>query len=124
MKSIFVVLLIIATAVLAKADQAADVAKAWKFDATNINIDPSTWNAQFKERMTKVGAGVGYASTLSLPLTHLAIFGIFLYGLVKLSWPLVGASCLALYGWRSGKKTFLAAGVAATYALAFGASIF
>lgn len=103
--------------------QASDISKAWKLDLAQINIDPSTWSVEFRERMTKVGAGVGYALTLSLPLTHLALFGLFLFGLVKLSWPIVMTSCLAVYGWSHNRKVFLATGLVATYALSFGLSI-
>ncbi|KAG7313107.1 hypothetical protein JYU34_000195 [Plutella xylostella] len=47
--------------------QAADISKAWKFDASQINIDPSTWTTEFRERMMKVGVGMAKAVPMRTP---------------------------------------------------------
>lgn len=107
----------------AEADSTKDISKAWSLDLKKISIDPSKWDDGIKSKMLMVGAGMAYATTLSMPLTYTALFGIGLLGLVNLSWVLVAACSLALYGWRTGKKTFLLAGLGATYALAFGVSL-
>jgi len=124
MRALLAIIALVALATGAQADTAADINKAWKLDVSNINIDPSTWREDFKAKMMKVGAGMGYASTLSMPLTHVIIFGVFLFGLVKLNWLLVGSACMALYGWKTGKRTFLVVGAVATYALAYGVALF
>jgi hypothetical protein len=101
----------------------SNLSKAWKLDLKNVSIDPSSWGDEITSKMQKVGAGVAYGATLGLPVVHLIAFAVLLFGLVKLSWPLVISCCVGLYGWRTGKKTFLLVGAGISYALAFGVSL-
>jgi hypothetical protein len=100
------------------------ISAAWKPDTSKWSFDPSKWETNFKARMYQVGVGVGYASSLGLALPLTVGYGVFLFGLVKLNWVLVASCCAALYGWTKQKRLFLVAGVATSYALAFGVAPF
>ena len=53
-----------------------------------------------------VGVGAGYAATLSLPVVQILMFAVYMFGLVNISWLIVGTSCAALYGWKKNNKLF------------------
>lgn len=101
---------------------ASDIEKAWKLDTAKLSLDPSSWDTTIKEKIFKVAVGVVYAISLGFPFTYAGAFGLFLFGLVKISWPLILTACLALYGYRTKKALFLGAGMAGTYWQAFGLS--
>ncbi|ALL52911.1 hypothetical protein [Wuhan flea virus] len=100
----------------------SELEKAWKLDFEGLSLDPTAWSSTLAGKLSKVAVGVGYAMTLPMSLAHVVGFGLFLFGLVRLTWGIVGTSCLALYGWKYHKRSFLVAGVGLTYALAFGLS--
>lgn len=97
--------------------------KAWKLDLSGFSFDPTSWNDAMRLRMYIVGAGVGYAFSVGMSMPLAVAFGVFLFGLVKLNWLLLGSASLALYGWKGNKKVFLAAGLALTYAMSFGLTL-
>jgi hypothetical protein len=104
----------------AKLTMGSALSKAWDINLRGVNLDPTTWNATFKEKALRVGIGVSYAGYLGYSLAYMLVFGVFLFGLVHLDWPMLAASCLTLYGWRRGHKMLLGVGLSLGYLLAFG----
>lgn len=106
------------------ATTAADnFAKAWRMDTSKWSFDPTAWDTTMTSRMYMVGVGAFFAAYTSLTMPLVLGFAVFLFGLVKLNWPLVVTSCLALHGWKNHHRVMLAVGVAATYGLSFGFSM-
>lgn len=101
-----------------------DIAKAWKLDFTGVSFDPNSWSADLKTKMIMIAALCTIAISYAFKMSHVLMIALFSFGLVKISWPLVGALATALYGWKFNKKIFLGLGVAGAYALAFGVSLF
>lgn len=97
-----------------------EFSKAWNFDTKKWSFDPTAWDSDLKARMYMVATGAFYAAYTGMTTAMVVGFAVFLFGLVKLNWPLVATSCLALHGWRHNHKVLLAVGVCATYALSFG----
>ncbi|ALL52893.1 hypothetical protein [Wuhan aphid virus 2] len=125
----FIVISIISLATIAHCAEPsntikADIEKAWRLDLTGFSLDPSSWSAPMKEKMYQVGTGVSAAFAMHLPLQHCVAFGIFLFGLTRLSWACVALATLALYGWRLNKKMYLLVGLGLLYATAFGVKVF
>lgn len=100
-----------------------EVKKACALELSTLSLDPNGWSEAMRTKITMVGAGAAYAATLSVPIVHILLFSVYLFGLVKLSWLLVGSSCAALYGWKRNHRIFVGAGLLVSYCLAFGYSI-
>lgn len=83
-----------------------DLTKAWKLDFTGVSFDPNSWTNDIKTKMLMTGAICGVAISYAYKMSHVAMIGLFCFGLVKISWPLVGAIATALYGWKYNKKVF------------------
>lgn len=116
-------LLLLLAVVNATNPDESDFSKAWKFDSAGWTFDPSKWNDTMKERMYKVSAGSAWAAYMGMTAPMMIGMAVFLFGLVKLNWPLVIAVGLTIYGWKKGHRPAILAGAFASYALAFGVKL-
>ena len=76
-----------------------------------------------KAKMTKVGAVVAAAIYFSFGYAKAAMVGFFSFGLVNLTWPLIGSLVAAMKGYKTNAAVFLAAGLLSAYYQAFVLSI-
>lgn len=100
-----------------------DLESAWKFDLHGFSVNPERWDDALRLRMYQVGTAAAYAATLPCSLPHTVMFAIVMFGMVRLSWLLVAASCLALHGYKRKNRVFLGIGMVMVYALAFGTKL-
>nr|QTJ63672.1 VP4 [Trichopteran jingmen-related virus] len=124
MKIISIVIILgVAWQCQAAAPTKSGIDTAWKLNLDGFSIDPTTWKDDMKNKFQLVGVGASYSMSLGMPLVQTIILSIFLYGLVKLDWVLLGACCAALYGWKRNHKIFLGLGLLFGYCYAFGYKI-
>lgn len=106
-----------------RGDAAADIASAWKLNMAGCSLNPSTLSGQCLERVKLVAAGVLGAFIIGGSLAKVFGFGFFLFGIVRLGFPILASSLAAYYGYIRGQKVYLAGGLFSTYLLAYGVNI-
>lgn len=99
----------------------ASITDVWRPPFGDIKIDPNEWTAAFSERMMKVGVAVVAVALNKATMTQTFLMGLFVFGIVNLTWLITATSVIAFLGWRKKQMVMLGGGLLVTYYLLFQA---